>query len=309
MNNRLYECVMPDEARPQQDNVVSHVIIKADVRGSTRMTQDLLSRGLSPASHFSLNLHEPVKKLLDRYSAKKVFIEGDAIILAIFETEATIAYARPVAKACILSRQILTVCNSYNEGASTNDLPALELGLGVAFQGSAPTSWTDGDSRIMISKALNLSDRLSGCAKLAKRMLAKQKSHFSIFQFLNTMEGASAEELDEFLVRYNHNGIELNEEGFQKLSEEISMDSIETKLEMPWGKESVTLYYGEVPLGESVELLVLRKGLARQLLPDGQIGAASQHPYYEVCTSPALYDLVAALIRTHQAAELVSART
>ena len=308
MNNRLYECVMPDEARPQQDKVVSHVIIKADVRGSTRMTQDLLSRGLNPASHFSLNLHEPVKKLLDRYAAKKVFIEGDAIILAIFETEATIAYARPVAKACILSRQILTVCNSYNEGASTNDLPALELGLGVAFQGSAPTYWTDGDSRIMISKALNLSDRLSGCAKLAKRMLSRQKSHFSIFQFLNTMEGASAEELDEFLVRYNHNGIELNEEGFQKLSEEISMDSIETKLEMPWGKENVTLYYGEVPLGESVELLVLRKGLARQLLPDGQIGAASQHPYYEVCTSPALYDLVAALIRTHQAAELVSAR-
>src|SRR5258708_22584540 len=45
------------------------------------MTQDLLARGLSPASHFSLNLHEPVKKLLDRYAAKKVFIEGDAIIL------------------------------------------------------------------------------------------------------------------------------------------------------------------------------------------------------------------------------------
>jgi hypothetical protein len=308
LNNRLYECVLPDEARPQQDNVVSHVIIKADVRGSTRMTQDLLSRGLSPASHFSLNLHEPVKKLLDRYSAKKVFIEGDAIILAVFETEATIAYARPVAKACILARQILAVCNSYNEQASTSDLPALELGLGVAFQGSAPTYWTDGDSRIMISKALNISDRLSGCAKLAKRMLSKQKTHFSIFQFLNTMEGASAEELDEFLVRYNHNGIELNEEGFQKLSEEISLDSIETKLEMPWGKQSVTLYYGEVPLGESVELLVLRKAFARQLLPDGKIGGATSHPYYEVCTSSALYDLVAALIRTQQAAELASAR-
>src|SRR5712692_2616242 len=243
LNNRLYECVLPEEARPQQDNVVSHVIIKSDVRGSTRMTQDLLSRGLSPASHFSLNLHEPVKKLLDRYAAKKVFIEGDAIILAIFETESTVAYARPVAKACILSRQILAVCNSYNESASSSDLPALELGLGVAFQGSAPTYWTDGDSRIMISKALNLSDRLSGCAKLAKRMLAKQKTHFSVFQFLNTMEGASAEELDEFLVRYNHNGIELNEEGFQKLSEEISLDSIETKLDMPWGKQNVALHY------------------------------------------------------------------
>ena len=308
LNNRLYECVLPEEARPEQDNVVSHVIIKSDVRGSTRMTQDLLSRGLSPASHFSLNLHEPVKKLLDRYSAKKVFIEGDAIILAIFETESTVAYARPVAKACILSRQILSVCNSYNERASSSDLPALELGLGVAFQGSAPTYWTDGDSRIMISKALNLSDRLSGCAKLAKRMLAGQKTHFSVFQFLNTMEGASAEELDEFLVRYNHNGIELNDEGFQKLSEEISLESIETKLDMPWGKQNVTLYYGEVPLGESVELLVLRKAFARQLLPDGKIGGPTTHPYYEVCTSPALYDLVAALIRTQQAAAMASQR-
>jgi class 3 adenylate cyclase len=302
LNNRLYECVLQDEAKPQQDQVVSHVIIKADVRGSTKMTQDLLARGLSPASHFSLNLHEPVKKLLDRFNAKKVFIEGDAVILAIFETESNLAYARAVAKACILSRQILVVCNSYNDGASRSDLPALELGIGVAFQGSAPTYWADGDSRIMISKALNLSDRLSGCAKLAKRLLGAQKTHFSVFQFLNAMEGASAEELDEFLVRFNMNGIELNEEGFQKLSEEISLDSIETKLDMPWGKENVTLYFGEVPLGDSVELLVLRKGLARQLLPDGKIGVPSSHPYYEVCTSSALYDLVAALIRTQRAA-------
>ena len=92
----------------------------------------------------------------------------------------------------------------------------------------------------MISKALNFSDRFSGCAKLAKRMLSGQKTHFCVYQFLTAMEGASAEELDEFLVRYNMNGIELNEEGFQKLSEEISLDSVETKLEMPWGKENVT---------------------------------------------------------------------
>jgi hypothetical protein len=301
MNNRLYECVLQDEAKPLHDLVVSHVIIKADVRGSTKMTQDLLARGLSPASHFSLNLHEPVKKLLDKFDAKKVFIEGDAIVLAIFETESTRSYARAVARACILSRQILVVCNSYNDRAAATQLPPLELGIGVAFQGSAPTYWTDGESRIMISKALNVSDRLSGCAKLSKRLLAGQKSHFSVFQFLTALEGASPEELDEFLVRFNMNGIELNEEGFEKLSEEISLDTIETKLEMPWGKSDVTLYFGEVPMGDSVELLVMRKAMARELLPDGKIGAPSSHPYYEVCTSPALHDLVAALIRTHQA--------
>jgi len=297
LNNKLYECLLREEARPEHDQVVSHVIIKADVRGSTKMTQDLLARGLSPASHFSLNLHEPVKRLLDRYSAKKVFIEGDAIVLAIFETEASRAYARPVARACALSKQILAVCNSYNDQAASSQLPPLELGVGVAFQGSAPTYWTDGESRIMISKALNLSDRLSGCTKLAKRMLSGQKTLFSIFQFLTAMEGASAEELDEFLVRYNMNGIELNEEGFAKLSEEISLESIHTALEYPWSKEEVILYYGEVPMGESVELLVLRKGVARQLLPDGKIGKASDHNYYEVCTNPALYELAASLKR------------
>ena len=297
MNNKLYECLLREEARPEHDQVVSHVIIKADVRGSTKMTQDLLARGLSPASHFSLNLHEPVKRLLDRYSAKKVFIEGDAIVLAIFETEASRAYARPVAKACALSKQILAVCNSYNDQAASSQLPPLEIGIGVAFQGSAPTYWTDGESRIMISKALNLSDRLSGCTKLAKRMLSGQKTLFSIFQFLTAMEGASAEELDEFLVRYNMNGIELNEEGFAKLSEEISLETIHTPLEYPWSKEEVVLYYGEVPMGESVELLVLRKGVARQLLPDGKIGKASDHNYYEICTSPTLYELVVSLKR------------
>jgi hypothetical protein len=297
MNNKLYECLLREEARPQHDQVVSHVIIKADVRGSTKMTQDLLAKGLSPASHFSLNLHEPVKRLLDRYSAKKVFIEGDAIVLAIFETEASRAYARPVSRACALSKQILAVCNSYNDQAVSSQLPPLELGIGIAYQGSAPTYWTDGESRIMISKALNLSDRLSGCTKLAKRMLRGQKTLFSIFHFLTAMEGASAEELDEFLVRYNMNGIELNEEGFAKLSEEISLETIHTPLEHPWSKEEVVLYYGEVPMGESVELLVLRKGVARQLQPDGKIGKPSDHNYYEVCTNPALYDLVASLKR------------
>jgi hypothetical protein len=298
MNNKLYECLLKEEAKPEQDQVISHVIIKADVRGSTKMTQDLLARGLSPASHFSLNLHEPVKRLLDRYGAKKVFIEGDAIVLAIFETESTQADERAVAKACVLSKQILTVCNSYNDSAASTQLPALEIGIGVAFQGSAPTYWTDGESRIMISKALNLSDRLSGCAKLAKRMLAKQKTHFAVYQFLTAMEGASAEELDEFLVRYNMNGIELNEEGFQKLSEEISLETLGTKMDMPWGKQEVTLLYGEVPMGESVELIIIRKAVARELLPDGKIGQTSGHIYYEVCTSPALYELVSALKRT-----------
>ncbi|HXT73754.1 MAG TPA: hypothetical protein VN785_07875, partial [Candidatus Angelobacter sp.] len=67
VNNTLYEFVFSDERRGTDDPVVSHTVIKADVRGSTEITKDLLARGLNPASHFSLTLHEPVKRLLERH--------------------------------------------------------------------------------------------------------------------------------------------------------------------------------------------------------------------------------------------------
>src|SRR5580692_5045153 len=176
MNNSLYEFILPEEARPAEDRVLSHTIIKADVRGSTKITQDLLERGLNPASLFSLNFYEPVKRILDRYGAAKVFIEGDALVLAIFESESNRAQQRAVSKACALAKQILAISAAYNERPESGDLPRLELGVGVAFQGSAPTYWVDSDSRIMISKALNLSDRLSSCSRAARRMLSGSSS-------------------------------------------------------------------------------------------------------------------------------------
>jgi hypothetical protein len=60
---------------------------------------------------------------------------------------------------------------------------------------------------------------------------------------------------------------------------------------MPWGKEKVQLYFGEVPLGDSLEPLVIRKALARELLPGGKVGGAGKHTYYEVCTHPKLVEL------------------
>jgi len=290
-NKSLYEFLHPDEGRPAEDPIINHVVIKADVRGSTGITKDLLSRGMNPASHFSMALHEPVKKMLERYGAAKVFIEGDAIILAIYETESTRATQRAVARACVLAREILAVTGSYNVRAQAGDLPPLELGVGVAFQDSAPSLWMDADSKIMISRALNLSDRLSSCAKMAKRLFKENPSPFNVFLLQSLMDDAAADEGEELLVRYNLNGIELNDEGFQKLSSEISLAPMGGNFPLPWGKERVQLYFGEVPLGESLEPIVIRKGFVRQLLPGGKIGAPGNRPYYEVCTDSKLLNL------------------
>lgn len=291
LNNSLYEFLLPVESRPAQDNVVSHAVVKADVRGSTRITRDLLARGLNPATLFSLHFYEPVKRILDAYGAAKVFIEGDAMVLAIFETESNRSHQRAVSKACALSRQILAISAAYNERPDLSELPRLELGVGIAFQGSAPTYWVDSDSRIMISRALNLSDRLSSCSRVARRLLGDKTSLFRLFIFQPVMQGDEEEE-EEFLIRFNLNGIQLNEEGFEKLCDEISLHAVGTQCEMPWGREATTFFYGEAPIGDRLEPILLRRGYVRQMLPDGRIGAAGHRPYYEVCTHPKVFQMV-----------------
>jgi hypothetical protein len=113
-----------------------------------------------------------------------------------------------------------------------------------------------------------------------------------LFVFQPGMEGAQEEEADEFLIRFNLNGVELNDEGFAKLSEEIALQSVELECEMPWGKEMTTFFLGQAPIGDAVEPILLRRGYVRQLLSDGRIGPAGQRAYYEVCTDARILDLV-----------------
>ena len=105
------------------------------------------------------------------------------------------------------------------------------------------------------------------------------------------MDGLRTKAKEENCRRYNLNGIELNEEGFEKLSSEIALTPMAGNFTFPWGKERVQLYFGEVPLGESIEPIVVRKGFVRQLLAGGKIGAQGNRPYFEVCTDSKLLDL------------------
>ncbi|MGH9863434.1 MAG: hypothetical protein ACRD35_08430, partial [Candidatus Acidiferrales bacterium] len=220
LNRSLYEFLLPEEREGGEEHVLTHVVLKADVRDSTRITQHLLSRNLNPATHFSFNFYEPVRKLMARYSAAKIFIEGDALILGLYETESNKAYQRPVAKACLLAKEIVGGCQVYNQRARANDLPVLELGLGIAYHGGPPHYWDDGESRIMISGALNLSDRLASCTRLARKLVGGDQTPFRVFLFQSYPTLGAGEEEEELLIRYNVMGVALNEEGFQKLQQE-----------------------------------------------------------------------------------------
>ena len=161
LNGTLYDFSLPTEgsAQNREKAVVRHVILKADVRDSSRVTRSLLERDMNPASYFSLNFYEPVNQLLLKYHATKVFVEGDAIILAILEHEGDPALS--VSRACVLAREMMELVGGYNHLLQRAGLPALELGIGISYQNAPPMYLLDGDHRIMISDALNCGNVLS----------------------------------------------------------------------------------------------------------------------------------------------------
>jgi len=286
LNGTLYEFLLAEEQRPASDKISRHVIIKADVRDSTKLTRMLLERGMNPASYFSLNFYDPVNKLLPKYEASKVFAEGDALILALLEQEGK--GVLPVSRACVLAREIIEIVRGYNQLLQRAGLPSLELGIGVSFQDSAPMYLMDGDRQIMISDALNESDRLSSCNKRVRKLLETMGSPFNVhvFQTAN-VKG----EDEETIVKYNLNGIRISEAAFRRLQCEISLEPCPVEMVNSWEGKTSQLYTGVVPIGNDIfRKILLRAGKiptidSRTLV----LQSWTEESYFEVCTNPEMY--------------------
>ncbi|MGH9580484.1 MAG: hypothetical protein ACRD2R_05775, partial [Terriglobales bacterium] len=250
----------------------------------------LFERGLNPASYFSLNFYEPVNKLLPKYGATKVFIEGDAVILALFEREGEAALC--VSRTCVLAKEMIEIVRAYNEKSRAAGLPTLELGIGISYQDSAPMYLMDGSSRIMISRALNESDRLSSCARGARNFLGLAESLFNVYAFQTVDDSETGGAPEDFLTRYNVGGVHINHAAFEKLCREISLQTHDLKIPTLWDNELVRLYSGMVAVGAGMfHRIVVREGLIAHIEPrDYSLKEWTDRHYYEVCTNPVIYE-------------------
>jgi hypothetical protein len=289
INNTLYEFLLPEEQKPSEEKVVHHVVLKADIRESTTVTRTLLERGLNPASYFSLNFYDPINKLLPKYEATKVFIEGDAIILALFEREGEPGLG--VARTCVLAKEIIEIVTAYNERSRAAGLPILELGIGISYQDSAPLYLMDGAQQIMISRALNESDRLSSCSKGMRRLLENLDLLFNVFSFKTVDDENTGGNPDEFLLRYNIGGIHINEAAFAKLRTEISLQAYDMQVPMIWDRAKVRLYSGVVPVGQEMfHKIAIREGMIAHIdARDFSLKQYTDRCYYEICINPQIY--------------------
>ncbi len=83
----------------------------------------------------------------------------------------------------MLAREIIEIVRGYNELMQRSGMPGLELGVGITLQESAPLYLMDGEHQIMISEALNQSDRLSSCNKRARKVMESQAGPFHVYVF------------------------------------------------------------------------------------------------------------------------------
>jgi hypothetical protein len=292
VNGTLYEFLLPEEqGGTDSEKVLRHVVLKADVRDSTRLTRTMMEKGLNPASYFSLNFYDPVNKLLEKYGAQKVFLEGDAIILAILEREGEPGLA--VSRMCVLAREIIEIVRGYNELMQRSGMPQLELGLGITAQDSAPLYLMDGEHQIMISEALNESDRLSSCNKRARKVMEPQAGPFHVYAF-------QAAELDEngnpedVILSFNLGGIRMNETAFRKLEKEITLEPLKVKLPPSLAssdKGEYHLFSATVPVDRDIfrKIVVRESRIPRIDAADFSVKGWTERKYYEVCTDPAIY--------------------
>jgi hypothetical protein len=287
INRTLYEFLLSDEHKRDADTVAGHVILKADVRDSTALTRSLVERGLNPASYFSLNFYDPITKLLPNYAAEKVFIEGDAVILAILEHAGQARMT--VSRACVLAREMLQIVRAYNERLQEAGLPRLELGIGICYEPDAPLYLMDGNDRVMISKALNESDRLSSCSKSARKWV-KADSLFRV----HTAEAVNSGDTEDVLVRFNLDGIQLSEGAFKKLREEVVLEQHEISAEDGFGSKQVRLYAAEVPTATNAfRELIVREGRVAKVNPaDLSHCGWTERKYFEVCAEPGVTGLL-----------------
>lgn len=292
-NQCLYEFKLSYEDVFDKKPIINHAVLKADVRGSSAIIEQMKSKNLNPASNFSFNFFEPISKILSLYGAVKIFIEGDAIILSIFEHQDTPGRWYSASRACGLAINILMIVKKYNKRNRKKGLPRLELGVGVGFSNAAPTFFYDEEKQIMISPAINDADRLSRCDKTLRQHLVKEKLPFNVYELQPALTQETSILFNYKTLRYNVKGIQLSHKGFKKLSKEIHLKRLECQIP-GIGNEPLTFYTGKFPTtaGNFQRLIIREANIPEVSLMDLSTVGQTDNKYYEVCTNQKIYEYV-----------------
>jgi hypothetical protein len=278
----LYRLLTSEEVKDvsldEAPEIIHHAILKADVRGSTTVTAELMKQGLNPASYFSLRFFNPINERLANYGAVKVFIEGDAVILGTYEYQDSPDEWFSVSRACGIAKEMLDIVASKNAHSRQTGLPLLEIGIGICFADDKPLFLFDENHPIMISSAIGDADRMSSCSWRLRKSYDSGNFNVGVFQLAD--DDRQKGEKGQELVRYNVNGIVLDDAAFEKLQKEVHFKRVKAKS----GSGEEIFYIGLYPDVQGKQRdLVVRQGKVG-VLKDENVDASAETglSYYEV---------------------------
>lgn len=271
-NFSLYEFLHKDEEKSTNTPILSHIIIKADLRGSTEITEKLTELELNPATHFDRNFFSPINALIESYGAEKVFIEGDAIILILNEHAGDSQDRLIASRACGLAAKIMQVVARQNATLEAYGLPRLELGIGIAYHDGPPRYLFDNQHRITISPAINRADRLSACNWSVRQWRASQGADERFVEvYLATDEAMTPGEKAQKDLVFNLNGILVEERVFQRINQELTPKRVNNALEKIPESTLYAIHFNS--LDNTSHSLILRKAQVHEYHPDYSINA------------------------------------
>ena len=278
----------PEEQKPSEEKVLRHVIIKADVRDSSRLTRSLLERGMNPACYFSLNFYDPVNKLLIEVWGQQGLSRRRRHHFG--NPGARRQPGLAVAARCGAGAEIIEIVRGYNQLLERAGLPAIELGVGISFQDSAPMYLMDGEQRIMISDALNESDRLSSCNKKVRKSMKAWRLRLTCTCFRRERcrrwktSGRLHHELQLEWHPHQRGRIRQIEAG------DFSAALARSICRGPGTARSFTLWSGLVPVGNDIFRKILVRGSRMPQIDAHNFSVQlwTERWFYEICSNPAI---------------------
>ena len=262
----------------EKPEVVHHTILKADVRGSTTVTAELTKRGLNPASYFSLRFFDPITERLAAYGAVKVFIEGDAVILGVYEYNNAPDEWFSVSRACGMAKEMIDIVTSKNADSKQTDLPSLEIGIGICYLNERPLFLFDDNRPIMISSAIGKADRFSSCSWRLREDY--DSGNFNVDAYLLDDNDGVKGDKGQTVLRYNVNGIVIDDAAFEKLQSEVHFRNLKAKS----GVVEESFYVGQYPdvAGKQRDIVVRQGRVGLWKGAAVVTGARTSQFFYEV---------------------------
>ena len=241
----------------------------------------LFLRFLGDYSRYRTHLFNPISERLAAYGAVKVFIEGDAVILGTYEYANAPDEWFSVSRACGIAKEMLDIVASKNAHSRQTGLPLLEIGIGICYSDDKPLFLFDEDHPIMISSAIGNADRMSSCSWRLRGNFEPGDFHVGVFVMAD--DDKDKGEKGQALVRYNVNGIVIDDAAFVKLEKEVHFK----RLKANSGGVEETFYVGQYPDVQGKQRdLVVRQGRVGRLKGDViEIDPDSDQIYFEVLSN------------------------